>query len=225
MKKSWLAILLVIVSVIIIFGTTFFFDKNIFAAPLNIIRNYSQSDLLQENADLKMENENLKAQIQKNQVFCASENNQNSSAIIARVYSTYPFNFKNTVTINKGSKQGINKGMIAYWGDNILIGQVTDVYDDYSVIKTVFDPNWQLPVKIGNDKINGLFKGGNTPKITLIEKPINSGDPVFTASSDFPLDLKIGEIQNIKQSAGGVFEEATIKTPYNFNEIEDIFVK
>ena len=172
---------------------------------------------------LKQENENLRAQIQLLK-FNGQNSILNTNFITAKVFSTYPFNIKNKITINAGEKQGIKKSMVATVGENILLGQVTDVFENFSVIQTIFDPAWQLPVRIGKKEINGLFKAGNEPKVILIEKEkqIQTDDIVYSASQEFPYGLKIGEVAEIKETAAGVFKEAVLKMPFNVGELREI---
>ncbi len=179
-----------------------------------------------ENLRLKQENENLRAQIQKFQIPISNYQLQQKNYLIAKVFSTYPFNIKNQVTINIGEKQGVKKMMTVTVGDNLLLGQVTEVFENYSVIQTIFDPNWQLSVRIGKEEINGLFQGGNEPKVVLIEKEkaIQIGDIVYSASQEFPYGLKIGEISEIKETVAGVFKEAVLKIPFNINELREVNV-
>ena len=109
--------------------------------------------------------------------------------------------------------------------DNLLLGKISDVSADSATVKTIFDPNWQLPVKIGDDKINGLFAGGNEPKVTLIEKPVKVGDAIFIDSKDLPQFIKLGEIKEIRQENGGILKEAAIiKTPYDLNSLGEVYI-
>lgn len=172
-----------------------------------------------ENLRFKQENENLKAEINCPSFIVYSS----SSVITAKVFSTYPFNIKNQITINIGENQGVKKMMTATVGENILLGQIINVFENYSVIQTIFDPNFQLPVRIGDRQINALFQGGNEPKATLIEKnkSIKAGDIVYSASQEFPYGLKIGEISEIRETAAGVFKEAVIKMPFSMNELRE----
>lgn len=181
-----------------------------------------------ENLRLKTENENLRTQIQKSQlplVNCLSATTNGSSSVItAEVFSTYPFNIKNQITVNAGEKQGVKKMMTATVDENILLGQVVNVFINYSVIQTIFDPNFQLSVRIGDKQIDGFLQGGNAPKVTLIEKnkQIQTGDIVYSASQEFAYGLKIGEISEINETSAGVFKEATLKMPFNVNELREI---
>ncbi len=177
-----------------------------------------------ENLSLKQENENLKTEIQKSQLSSVIDVVFGESHLVAKIFSTYPFNTKNKITINIGEKQGIKKMMVATVGENILLGQITEVSENSSVVQTIFDPNWQLPVRIGEGQVDGLFQGGNTPKVVLIEKnkPVKTGDMVYSAGQEFPYGLKIGEITDIKDTAAGVFKEAFLKMPFNVGELREV---
>ncbi len=184
----------------------------------------SKQSSFDENLRLKRENENLRAEIQMLQSLMPRVQGINSSYLTAQVFSTYPFNVKSQITINAGENQGIKKMMAVTLGENLLLGLVSDVFANYSVVETIFDPNFQLPVRVGETQIDGLFQGGNEPKMTLIEKSklVKAGDVVYSASQEFPYGLKIGEINEIKESAAGVFKEAVLKMPFNVNELREV---
>lgn len=223
-------IILSIVILALIFFTGISVNKKSASFCLALIGNYFKKDLTKENIVLKAEKEDLRAQIQRINSFCINVGadyqikEKNKSQIIANVFSTYPLNFKNILVIDKGSNDGVEKEMIALWQENILLGNVEEIKDNYANIKTFFNPGVQISVKIGDEKINGLLKGGGDPQIELIEKPVKVGDAVFSASSDFPIGLKIGEIKEIKETSGAIFGNATVKFPYNIGEIEAVIL-
>jgi rod shape-determining protein MreC len=201
MKRNFFIILFVFLTAVV-FLSSFFIKKE---------------RAFDENLRLKRENEELRAQIQKSQI-------SNNDYLLIKVFSTYPFNIKNQITINAGEKQGIKKSAAVILKQDILVGQVVEVFENYSVVRTIFDPDWQLPVRIGKDEINALFQGGTEPKVNLIdkEKPLQVGDVVYSASKEFPYGLKIGEISEIKETSAGVFKEAILKMPFNVNELREI---
>ena len=207
--KRYILILGIVILVIITYFTAFFIKKN---------RSFD------ENSRLKQENQDLIAQIQRLQVAGGELQNKNNNFISAKVFSTYPFNIKNKITIDAGEKQGVKKNMVVVLGENILVGQILEVFENYSVVQTIFDPNWQLPARIGQEEINGLFQGGGEPKVTLIEKnkPFQVNDAVYSASQEFPYGLKIGEVVEIKESSAGVFKEAILKMLFNVNELREV---
>lgn len=220
MKKGIL-IGLVIALIFIVFLTGFFIKKDFLKEPVFLVRAlFSRADLYEENLFLKQQNEDLRAQI--NELRTTNYKLQTDNYLTAKIFSTYPFNIKNQLTINVGEKQGVKKGTTATIGENILVGQIIEVFENYSVARTIFEPKWQIPVRIGDEEINGLLQGGNEPKITLIEKPVKIGDIVFSATADFPYGLKIGEISEIKETSSGIFKEAEVKVSYNINELREV---
>ncbi|AKM78341.1 MAG: Cell shape-determining protein MreC [Candidatus Wolfebacteria bacterium GW2011_GWC2_46_275] len=213
---------------IVTFFSGIFIPKRAFVVSVNFAKQYLRTDFYQENVLLKLQNENLKAQLQRVQdvpdggvIF----DEHRSDRIAANVFSTYPFNMKDTISVDRGSSDGVANAMVATVADSILLGQVTGVREHSSVVRTIFDSHWQLPVRIGPDNINGLFEGGNDPKVVLVEKQIKVGDGVFSAAKEFPMGIKIGEIKEIKEEAGGIFKEATIRTPYSIGEVRAIFLE
>ncbi|OGM94010.1 hypothetical protein A2524_01830 [Candidatus Wolfebacteria bacterium RIFOXYD12_FULL_48_21] len=215
-----------IIILVVTFFSGIFIPKQALVASSNFVRQYFKIDFYQENVLLKLQNENLKAQLQraKDGVVAPVGTPDGHSQTEARIFSTYPFNMKDTITVDRGAADGIVSTMIATVSDSILLGQVVGVEEHSAVVRTIFDSHWQLPVKIGSDHINGLFEGGNDPKVILVEQSIKVGDGVFSAAKEFPMGIKIGEIKEIKEDAGGIFKEATIRTPYAIGDIATVYL-
>jgi len=104
--------------------------------------------------------------------------------------------------------------------------QVIEVFERYSIARTIFDSNFQVPVRIGDREINGLLKGGDKIKISMIEKDkeIQVGDFVFTASAEFPYGMKLGEISEIEDFSGSAFKEAFLLPSISINELRNVLV-
>jgi len=222
MKKG-IFIGIIIALIFIVFFTGFFIKKDFLKEPVFLIKGlFSRVELYKENLSLKQQNEDLRAQIQKLEIRNWKLEIRENKYLAAKIFSTYPFNLKNQLTLNAGEKQGVKKGMAVAVGENILVGQVIEVFENHSAARTIFDPKWQMPVRIGSEEINGLLQGGNEPRITLIEKPVKTGDVVYSAAVDFPYGLKIGEVSEIKETSSGIFKEAGVKLPYNINELREI---
>jgi cell shape-determining protein MreC len=209
---------IIVFIMIVLFGVIFFTD-------FFVKKERAHDEILL----LKQENEDLRAQIQK----CAVPDIQSlkqkqeilsGKYLRVRVFSVYPFNIRNQLTINAGEEQGIKNMMPAVLAENILVGRIKEVSRKISVIQTVFDPAFETPVRIGGEGVNGLLQGGSEPKIVLIEKtkPLARGDLVYSAGPDFPYGLKIGEIDEIRESIPGVFKEAIIKAPFKVGDIREV---
>lgn len=190
----------------------------VFNNPLGWWRN---KDELQS---LRLENASLRAQVAE------ISNNITpfkSDSLGAKVFSSYPFNNKNILSINVGTEQGVEEGMPVVVGDQILVGQITQAFKNYSLVRTLFSPDWELPVRIGDKKVPALLIGGPELSLTMIvnDKPIFEGQDIFLAKQDLPYGLKVGEVVNVKKdSATGVFQEAGIRLDYDLNDITDLSV-
>lgn len=169
-----------------------------------------------ERTRLREENAILKSQLHEVPRACAVP-----ALASATVLSTYPLNAKSAITLNLGSVEGVKNGAAVTLGTRILVGRITGVFAHTSVAKTVYDPEWQLPVRIGMREIDGLLVGGADPKVTLIpkSKPIAAGDVVYSASSDVPYGLEIGVIRSISQDAGGAFQYAQMDVAFSVNDL------
>ncbi len=204
--KKTASIILLALAVGIILSGKFFIQKDFFKSDSECIR----------------ENEILRAGLQSAKINLVVPSLENK--ISAKVFSVYPFNNKNSIVLGAGQKDGVKKYAVVSWGENILIGQVSEVSDKWSSAKTVFDPDWQFPVRIGEKEIDGLLQGGSVPRIALIskDKEISSGDLVYSAGADLPYGIKIGEVGEIREKQSEVFKEAILKFPYNLNDLRNV---
>lgn len=224
-------IILIIILLVITFFTSFFITKSKFS--LNQIF-LTKKSLYNENLSLKKENQELKAQIFKLQQAEKYQQDLSSTNIwlkqyqykVAKLISAYPFNTKNTVLIALGINDGTKKEMPVVVSDNILFGQVEEVFNQYSIVKTIFDSSFQTPIRIGETEINGFLTGGDKIKISLIEKSkdVKIGDVVYSTSLNFPYGLKIGEIKEINDSTNNNFKEAIISPSFNFNDLRNVYL-
>lgn len=146
--------------------------------------------------------------------------------LVAQIYSTYPFNHRNLLTINAGSEDGVSVGMPVTADGNFLLGQITEVSEKTSVARTIFDQDFSLSVRLGNNKTDALLAGGQTPKLTLLEKSaeIQEGDPVYSSGTGVPYGLKIGLVGTIKNLLASSFKEADLQLPYQINNLREVAI-
>ncbi|MBI2515148.1 rod shape-determining protein MreC [Candidatus Wolfebacteria bacterium] len=182
-----------------------------------------------ENLLLKQENQELRAQIQKVSVVAEDVELASKTAkrLPAVVFSVYPFNIKSEVTISLGEEDAIKDGGEVTLGDNILVGEVSQVFRRESAVKTIFDSSFEMPVRVGEKSANGLLQGGNEPKVILVEKnkDVQIGDLIYSADARFSYGLKIGEVNEIRELKTGAFKELTVKTPFNVSELRRVLVR
>ncbi|HAH61733.1 MAG TPA: rod shape-determining protein MreC [Treponema sp.] len=166
------------------------------------LENYQQ--MQRSNAEIRKENEQLKTQLG----FSQSVEQKNFPAqIISRdVDKLYA-----SLTINKGSADGINKNMpvIAYQNGNIgLVGKIVEVGKFTSKIMPVYSLDCTISARIQNTRDLGLVSGMGTVDESLSMKYIKKrvlselhfGDVIVTSgeNGNYMRDVPLGTISKIR---------------------------
>lgn len=169
-------------------------------------------------AALEEENENLRLQIFNQSIFVKDK---------VRVYSSYPFNTKKEIVIAGGADRGVNEGDVVTYGGGILVGYVSQVSPRSSIVKTVFDPGLQMPVRVGKSETDALFTGGNELTLSLIPESaqISLNDIVLTASRNLPYGLEVGRIKTIEDVKGTQFKKAVVESSFNLQDLKNVTVR
>ena len=102
------------------------------------------------------------------------------NAVTAQVIGDSPTNFSQTIEINQGSESGIRVGMPVLNAAG-LIGKVTKVYGDRSVVMLITDPDFALSVKVVNSP-------RQTTTTTIAKSNAAVPSPVVPVESDASLE-------------------------------------
>lgn len=144
----------------------------------------------------------------------------------AMTYSTYPFNAKQTLTISVGTAQGILPRMPVLSADQIFVGRVVQVFQDAAVVETIFDPGFEMPVRIGKEGVDAIMRGGAAPFLDLIPKGahVNEGDSVFTSGTVAPFGVPLGTVGSVRNQDYEAFQSAAVQLPYTLNDLREVLV-
>lgn len=186
-----------------------YIDKRISNATQFFQLKDNNRELQTENAQLRTEIEKLKGQ------FSARDTVRGPISNLA-FHQTYRFlpveiinnsvrNSHNYLTLNKGSKDGIKKGM-AVISHNGVIGYVSNVSDNYARVMSTLNKNTRTTAQIKNNQYFGTIHwDGKDPRyVHLMEIPkyieVNKGDTIETdgKSSTAPGGIMIGTVVNSK---------------------------
>jgi rod shape-determining protein MreC len=132
--------------------------------------------------------------------------------------------------IDKGSRDGIEEGMVVITPEKFLIGKILKVYQNFSKVQVFTDKNFSFDAQISEKEISGLIKGeGNfKAKIQLVpkEKEILTGDKVLTSAlgGKFPAGIFVGEIEKVEKSDIKFYQEAELKPAFDLEKIDYLFV-
>ena len=221
MRKRYLIIALIAVFALLILG-----GGAVFSLKLRVSSGFGSFwgslspcvDLRVRLAELEQENADLKAGF-----LLESIDPQNS----IRVYSSYPFNNRSEIAIAAGSDEGVAEGSIVTYGTNILVGKVKTVAPKVSIVTTIFDPSFETAVRVGEEGIDALLRGGNELTLDLIAPTavLTNGLAVYTASSEFPYGLSLGKVQGVERREDGMYKEVSVEPAFEVKALKDVLLR
>ena len=141
--------------------------------------------------------------------------------------------WSSTFTINRGTNVGIEAGMCAVTANGELVGLVSEVGPNYSIIKSVLDSSLEISATISSSGYNGMIKGGYTvdmPDMLMMNylpsnATIHINDQVVTTGSTvYPRGLVLGKVIDAGYDDTGVAKFAIVDPAVNINEQEQVCV-
>ncbi len=109
-------------------------------------------------------------------------------SVIAQVVGEAPSNFQNTVEITVGTRDGIAVGMPVTDGAG-LIGKVTKVYPDRSVVMLITDPQFSVQAQVlsrVDDESGGSTTSSAPPNTAISGRPLDTTTTTSTTTTIAP---------------------------------------
>lgn len=186
--------------------------------------------LQRNNADIKKENERLKEQLG----FSIEYSYKNYPA---QIIGRDPNALYSGITLNKGSRHNIRKGMAVLAiqnGDIGLVGKIVSVGRETSMVMPVYDYQCSISARIASTRDIGLVSGNgdsnNTLTLKYIKKRVlqelNLGDVIVTSgeNENYIKDIPIGSISNIKLLDYDNSLEIEITPIIDFSRLENVII-
>ena len=137
----------------------------------------------------------------------------------------------NYITLERGSQQGIKKGMSVV-GPEGIVGIVTEVSNNYSLVMGLLHHNSKISAMLKKDNFLGSIEwDGVNPSFLILKnipksEKVITGDTVVTSyySANFPSNLMIGTIANIFADPSSNFYTIKVKTATNFYTLQYVDV-
>jgi rod shape-determining protein MreC len=198
------------------------------------------ASLRQRNVELEAEVAELQAQViqlqqevGETQILAAlvdfsranPENTYRAAAVIGRD----PSPFLHYVIINRGSNDGILRGMPVVT-DRGLVGRVDAVIADAARVQLITDPASKVNVRLQNAEEDATLSGSVTGDVTLDQIPqdtgLQPGDLVLTSGlgGGYPPDLIIGQVVNVRARDFDLFQQATVQPVVDFNQLQIVLI-
>ncbi|MDW7772713.1 MAG: rod shape-determining protein MreC [Desulfobulbaceae bacterium] len=147
----------------------------------------------------------------------------------ARIVGKDPSLWFRTVIIDRGSSDGVFKGMPAVNAEGI-VGQVITVSPNYSKVLLSISPSSALDVLLQKSRVRGILKGTGslTYKLDYVLKTVevNEGDHVVTAGYGglFPSGLPVGVVSRVLKKRRGMFQEIEVTPAVDFLRLEELLI-
>ena len=152
-------------------------------------------------------------------------NNSSLNLIISKVMFRDIYEFSDYITIYKGSNNDIKEGMPVI-DDNGLIGIISSVKKNTSIVKLITNKTTNISVKI-NDSY-GILKSLDG-KVFVSDfsyyDNINIGDKIYTSGiGNIKGDIYIGEVIDIKLNETEIEKIVEVKLASNINKLNYLYV-
>ena len=198
------------------------------------------SILVQENARLESEVSNLQAQIIELQQQLTEYEILSALLDFARAYPEFeyiggsvigrdPSPFVKYIQINRGSDDGILKGMPVVTQQG-LVGRIDQTTATAALVQLITDPGTQINVRLQPERVDGILTGSITGDIILDfipqEANIQPGDLVLSSGlgGNYPPNILIGQITSIRSQEYDLFQSASVQPVVDFNQLEIVLV-
>ena len=143
-------------------------------------------------------------------------------------------NWESTLTLNIGSRDGValRDCVIDQYGN--LVGVVTEVGLNWSVVSTVLDPDVELGARVARTDEDGVLEGDFTlmleGTVRLAYLPLDTrlvaGDQVTTSGLGelFPEGLSVGTVRSLYTEANGLSRSAVVVPTADLSDILYVYV-
>lgn len=152
---------------------------------------------------------------------------------IAEVIARSPGEWATTISLDKGSNQGIQKDALVMTEDG-MVGYVSSVAPTYCDVTTVIDTNMQAGALLTRTREVAIAEGdfalmgeGNL-RLSYLEPDsgIVIGDTVETSGGGgvFPKGIMIGTVERVLPEKNGISNYAVIRPFVNVEKVKNVFI-
>jgi len=216
------------------FSTRFIAVQDFLTAPRDMASLQQRNvELEAEVAELQTQVIQLQQQVGETQILAAlldferatPENRYRPAAVIGRD----PSPFLHYVIINRGSNDGILRGMPVVTNQG-LVGRVDAVIADAARVQLITDPASTVNIRLQNAEVDATLSGSVTGDVALDLIPqdtnIQAGDLVLTSGlgGGYPPDLIVGQVVNIRTRDFDLFQQATVQPVVDFNRLQIVLI-
>lgn len=147
----------------------------------------------------------------------------------ARVIARSRDQWANTLVLDKGRSEGIQKDMTAIT-ENGFAGKIAEATDSFSYLLLVTDINFSAAVRLQENRTEGILSGTGFRKCRLKfiphESTVQDGEAIITSGLDrlFPPGIPVGYISSINRKGSGIFQDIEVVPFVDDRKIEVVTI-
>jgi len=208
--------------------------QNAIAAPQDLARlRQRNSEMEAEVSRMQTEIIVLKQQISETRVLSAlvdfarvqPENRYLAATVIGRD----PSPFLEYVIINRGSDDGLRRGMPVVTQQG-LVGRIAAVTADAARVQLITDPASSINVKLEPSIAQAVIRGEVSGEISLAMIPqsaqVEIGDLILTSGlgGNYPTNILIGQVTGVRRRETDLFQSASVQPVVDFNQLAIVLI-
>lgn len=183
------------------------------------------SELRTRNAELeeaRQENERLRALVKFVQA-------RNLESVGARVIGRPSNSWEGIITIDRGTAEGVEKGMPVI-GDAGLLGQIVETTDHTARVRLITDQRSGVAALLQRSRVEGVVRGSIDRELTLDfvsrEASVRAGDVVLTSGMGgvYPKGILVGEVTRVRRQPNTLSPVITVQPAAQLGELEEVLV-
>ncbi len=149
----------------------------------------------------------------------------------AQVIGRNPSSWFSTLTIDKGSNDGIKVDMPVVTNLG-LVGKIIDVMPNHAKVQLIISPSSGISAIVQRTRDNGVLVGLSTPRgytrITRLEQhaDIREGDVIISSplTGVFPKGLVIGRVVEVSDDPVSLERSALVLPEVDFDRLEEVLI-
>lgn len=215
-------------------STRYILVQNYFNAPQDLGRLRQRNQELEaENARLESQIIELEQQISETRILSAlvdfARVHPQNRYVAASVIGRDPSPFIKYVIINRGSDDGLRRGMPVVTSQG-LVGRIAAVTAGAGRVELIINPASSINVRLEPSGTQAVLLGSVTGELTLDMIPqsasVQVGDLVLTSGlgGNYPGNILIGQITSIRRLETDLFQTASVQPVVDFSRLEILLV-
>ena len=161
------------------------------------------------------------------------KNNPDFELVDGYIIARSSTDWTSAFTVDCGSSQGIEVGMVAITANGEVVGLVTEAGSNYCTVKTILDSSLEISATIASSGYSGMVQGAYTAadagylRMNYLPSTavIRNRDQVVTAGSTvYPRNLILGYVVGVGMDDASVAKFARVEPAAKIDSLEQVFI-